>query len=141
MVIGSNDLDRLADDIDKERIILTSVYCGGCGYNLRTLPSTYRCPECGAEYSTRARKMKGIFNPNESEFPLRDVLITIGSIAATFVLGVPAIRGRSIIGLAVAAFFVAVAIISGRAAFDGFLRYQRVSGLLARIQRDEEADE
>lgn len=30
-------------------LVARDVWCSGCGYNLRTLPLTGRCPECGSE--------------------------------------------------------------------------------------------
>lgn len=32
--------------IDAEGLIQTDLFCDGCGYNLRALPSSGRCPEC-----------------------------------------------------------------------------------------------
>ena len=62
MVLSENELDRLADEMYLDRRIAHSVYCGECGYNLRTLPYAGRCPECGGEYNARPLIMKGIFN-------------------------------------------------------------------------------
>ncbi len=56
------------DNIDE------SLYCGACGYNLRTLPTVGRCPECGNGYNTENFPMRGVFLPEERLFPWGDVL-------------------------------------------------------------------
>ena len=63
MPLSSNDLERLSDDIYKNRRITGLVYCGTCGYCLKTLPYVYQCPECGGSYNARPLSMQGIFMP------------------------------------------------------------------------------
>ncbi len=60
-----------------------SVYCGTCGYNLRTLPWIGRCPECGSHYNARWKTRHGIFLPQELRFPLGDVFTTTVCAATT----------------------------------------------------------
>ena len=72
MGLSSYELDRLADDMYKDRVIRGSVYCGDCGYNLRTLPYVHRCPECGNDYNARPLKLTGIFSPHDTFFPFGD---------------------------------------------------------------------
>lgn len=81
------DLDRLSDDIFKDRRISGSVYCGKCGYNLRTLPYLYQCPECGNDYNARPLVMKGVFLPQQIPVPWIDMLAVgfFGYIAYTYV--------------------------------------------------------
>ena len=85
MVLSSDELDRIADDIYKDRIITGSVYCGNCGYNLRTLPYVYTCPECGNGYNARPLKMEGIFAPQDTYFPASDIAATLLCAAIMFV--------------------------------------------------------
>ena len=85
MVLGSDELDRLADDIDKDRTITGSIYCGNCGYNLRTLPYAYTCPECGKGYNARPLKMEGVFLPQDTYFPASDTAATLLCAAILFV--------------------------------------------------------
>ncbi len=73
MGLSNEELERNADDVYKDRRITTSVFCGTCGYNLRTLPYLYTCPECGHEYNARPMKMRGIYAPQEAEIPFGDV--------------------------------------------------------------------
>ena len=87
MVIIRNDLDRLADDQYQDRRITTSTYCGNCGYNLRTLPYIYTCPECGHEYNARPLVRRGIFDPSEAEIPWWHMAGVVFFFWGTFSLG------------------------------------------------------
>lgn len=73
MAFTKEELDRLADDDYKGRRLHRSTFCGKCGYNLRTLPYVYTCPECGNQYNARPRSMEGIFSPSDAKFPINDV--------------------------------------------------------------------
>lgn len=86
MGLGSDELERLADDIYKDRIITGWVYCGNCGYNLHSLPYAYTCPECGNEYNARPLAMKGIFAPHNTFFPTSDIAATLLCGAVTIAL-------------------------------------------------------
>jgi len=77
MVLGTDELERLADDAYRERRIAGTVYCGNCGYNLRTLFYVYRCPECGHEYNARPLVMKGIFLPQNISPPFVDMAAVV----------------------------------------------------------------
>lgn len=77
MVLGTDELERLADEAYKERRIGGTVYCGNCGYNLRTLYYVYRCPECGQEYNARPLVMKGIFLPQYTSPPWTDMAAVV----------------------------------------------------------------
>jgi hypothetical protein len=67
------ELEWLAGDQYTGRSIGGSVYCGNCGYNLRTLPHVYTCPECGQSYNARPLTMKGIFQPHDAKIPFGDL--------------------------------------------------------------------
>jgi len=69
MVFTHDELDRMADEDLKDRVIRRSMYCGACGYNLRGLPHIHVCPECGNSYNARSRRRFGIFEPQQAEFP------------------------------------------------------------------------
>ncbi len=77
MVIGSDELEKLAEDSFKDRRIGGTIYCGGCGYNLKTLPYLYQCPECGQEYNARPLVMKGIFLPQNTSPPFVDMAAVV----------------------------------------------------------------
>ncbi len=76
-MISSEELEKLADDAYTDRRIGGRLYCGNCGYCLRTLPYIYQCPECGQEYNARPLSMKGIFFPFQATLPIRDALATL----------------------------------------------------------------
>ena len=73
-MVGSDEMERFADQILADRRISHSVYCGRCGYNLRMATYAGRCPECGNEYNARPTIMKGIFWPYDVQFPMSDIL-------------------------------------------------------------------
>ena len=137
MVVGTDELERLADDMYKDRVIASSVYCGHCGYNLRTLPYVYTCPECGNQYNARPLKMSGIFNPHTAEFPLRDIVVTVVCALITVVLGDSAIRPVNY-WLGVAIFFAIFAVLSGREAYVRMRRYVNAVSIIRRIAAEEE---
>jgi len=88
------DLDKLSDDIFKDRRISGSVYCGKCGYDLRTLPYLYQCPECGNAYNARPLVMKGVFLPQQTPVPWIDMLAVpfFGYITYTYISESLAVR-------------------------------------------------
>lgn len=91
MVLSSDELDRMSEDIYKDRRVRTSTYCGKCGYNLKTLPYSYTCPECGNPYNARPLSMKGILVPDGSESAVGTAatVVLAGIVAvATIVAGV-----------------------------------------------------
>lgn len=92
MSLSSRDLDWIADEIYRGRRIAGSIYCGACGYNLKTLPYMYRCPECGTEFNARPTVMKNIFTPMEARAPILDFL---GAVA---LLGMGVMTGWHSIG-------------------------------------------
>ena len=74
MATDDEELDQIADAYHDYRIIRSSLYCGRCGYNLRSLPHIYTCPECGNRYNARPLKMEGIFLPHSAPFPLGETI-------------------------------------------------------------------
>lgn len=77
MALDQDQLERLADDAYMDRRIGGSVYCERCGYNLRTLPYLYQCPECGQEYNARPLTMKGVYLPFQATVPVLDTLSVV----------------------------------------------------------------
>jgi hypothetical protein len=55
--------------------IPNSVYCGQCGYNLKTLPGIGRCPECGNPYKVVGIHRTGIHDNAYIEFPWKAFLV------------------------------------------------------------------
>ena len=91
MSLTGHDMEQIADEMYKDRRLRASVYCGQCGYNLRTLPYVYTCPECGNQYNARPRKMTGIFEPQEVFFPFTDFgLAFLGAVSTALIIWVMA---------------------------------------------------
>ncbi len=131
------DPAQVADDIYRDRCISGDVYCGKCGYNLRTLPHAYTCPECGNAYNARPLTMKGIFSPHEMVFPSGALLTTIilGIIAGTLMPSAINGRdiGRTIVGFVVTALALAYLIHSIRR----LRRFWRLYTVARRIEAEE----
>ncbi len=139
MSLTSHDIERIADDIYKDRRINSTLYCGRCGYNLRTLPYLYTCPECGNQYNARPPLMKGIFTPHEIMFPFRDYGLTLLGALSTLLLslglGSPLDVGRLIMALILGVFTV----IFGYLSIGRSMQFIRDSRVAHRIRQEEEA--
>jgi len=92
MAFSRSEIERLADDQYQGRTIHGSVYCGNCGYNLRTLPYVYTCPECGSGYNARPLQMKGIFQPHDAKIPFGDMATVLFCGASAVLLSARAIN-------------------------------------------------
>ena len=77
MDLSTDELEQLSQDIYSERRISHSIYCGRCGYNLRTLPYVGRCTECGNEYNARPVVRKGIYISTEVTFPFVELVCSM----------------------------------------------------------------
>jgi len=137
MGLSSSDLDRLADDIYKDRRLTASTYCGHCGYNLRTLPYVYTCPECGSPYNARPLKMTGIFLPQQRIFPFDDLASALVLTAAASFLIVRAVRDPAG-GLVIpAGVMAALALAYLYRSTKCLARFFRLFGVARRIAREE----
>ncbi|MEK6676265.1 MAG: hypothetical protein AABZ47_11510 [Planctomycetota bacterium] len=85
-MLTSDELERLTDATWGDNSISMSLHCGCCGYNLRTLPYVYQCPECGREYSARPDRMHGIFFPDQAKFPFLDPFASLVSTGSALIL-------------------------------------------------------
>ena len=137
MGLSGYELDRLADDIYKDRKITGSVYCGTCGYNLHTLPYVYTCPECGNPYNARPLLMRGIFTPHEIEFPFRDIAASLACAACTIFLAAGALRPVDVIRLGLAIVCAAFTVTFVWQAYFRLERYFKSVAIARRIAADE----
>jgi len=110
MSLNSYELERIADDVYKDRRITGHVYCGECGYDLHSLPYIHVCPECGNKYNARPLSMKGIFAPHEIEFPFRDIIVTAVCGFAMVAFTVQAVASLDVTWVVLAVTFVALTI-------------------------------
>ena len=122
MALSSTDLDHIADNVYKDRIITGTLYCGNCGYNLHSLPYVHTCPECGNQYSARPLIMKGIFFPHETYFPASElaVVLLLAPIIFVFVWG-----GINPVEYDRLAFAATLAVIMTLFAVQGYRRFIR----------------
>lgn len=122
MALSSTDLDHIADDVYKDRIITGTLYCGNCGYNLHSLPYVHTCPECGNQYNARPLMMKGIFFPHETYFPASElaVVLLLAPIIFVFVWG-----GINPVEYDRLAFAATLAVIMTLFAVQGYRRFIR----------------
>ena len=109
MVLSSNELDRMADDLYLDRRIQTSIYCGRCGYNLKTLPYSYTCPECGSDYNARPMSMKGILVPDGSESPAG----TVATVVIAWMVGGVMILAGALYAMGSRGIFVVIELVLG----------------------------
>ena len=110
MPLSDKERNRFEDDILFDRRITQSLYCGNCGYNLKTLPRSYVCPECGQKYNARRQPMKGIYFPHNVEPPFAQMAgaVISATIAVYLLIGAfkPVNQGRLVVGV----IFVGIAI-------------------------------
>lgn len=140
MGLSSEDLDRIADELYLQRRIPNSVYCGNCGYNLRTLPYMYTCPECGNQYNARPLKMRGIFLPYEVEPPLGDAVATVFCGLATALLFYYAVSRGDAGLLVISMVFVAILVMRSVKFTRRLTRFLKAASLLRRIEMEEEEE-
>lgn len=137
LMFSESDLERIADDTWKDRRITSATYCGVCGYNLRTLPYVYNCPECGGEYNARPLVMKGIFLPVEGLVPASEtwaVLVWAGIGYAVYALSEKPIEQAVWMVIGVCAALCAISI---RMAYTRWRTLIRHKVIEARILREE----
>jgi hypothetical protein len=134
--LSSRELDALADDLYKDRRISGPVYCGGCGYNLKTLPYVYTCPECGQSYNARPRIMKGIFMPYTAEWPFLDLAAaTVCAFVAGYLFwnGLPAMSG---LGILLGAVMATLALAFLNRFLSRYHQFRVASKIAARIEEE-----
>ena len=137
MVIGRDELERIADEMYLQRGISDSVYCGNCGYNLRTLPYIYRCPECGNRYNARPLKRTGIFDPYEIEPPIGDIAATVFCTLLAALLVIPALKPLSQGRLLFGSLFVLLKVYFGFKAYWRLKRFLKANAIARRIRMEE----
>ena len=136
MVLGSEALERVGDEADADRRIMSSLYCGGCGYNLRSLPFVYVCPECGNRYNARPLKMEGIFLPHTGLFPTGVIVSFLFSTVVAVAMVTAAVKEQDPSWIAVGVPFAVLSILFARRAFTQLGRWLRVRAVGKRIERE-----
>jgi predicted Zn-ribbon and HTH transcriptional regulator len=140
------ELDRLIDDTRDRGVIVGPVYCGTCGYNLRTLPYVYRCPECGNEYNARPLSIRGIFLPSQCSIPVRDIAATVVCAVSAVAFGYVAVKGSNakMLSLEGAVILYGIAVLLGLfaahfgwASWRALFQYRRGRIITRRIAEEE----
>lgn len=137
-MVSGEELERLADDAYMDRRIGGYVYCERCGYNLRTLPYIYKCPECGQEYNARPLTMKGIFLPFQTTVPVLDTLSAVFWAVVAVVLLYTGIRPLNKWLTALGVGSGILAIVYSYHAWTRFRLVFRAMAIERRIRADEE---
>lgn len=112
-----------------------SLFCGKCGYNLRVLRISGRCPECGSWYCGRWPRRQGVIRPEEIAFPTGDPCTAMGLCGFTTALVLAmALRGEwSVPGVV----FLALCLVgSGLAVWYAWSGIARYFLLLRRMDKD-----
>lgn len=141
MPLSEQDRERLADDIIMDRRISQSTYCENCGYNLKTLPRSYHCPECGSEYRARMPRMKGIYLPHENSPPLGEAVAMVVFAVVSGVLLVGAWKSNSGGYRATAIVFTAITLAIGVAVIVRTTRFLRTARLARQIERQQDDED
>ena len=139
MPISERELTRLAHDQYLDRRITLSVYCGRCGYNLKTLPYAGRCTECGAEYNARPFAMKGIFNVQDASIPYSSIFLSLVCAASALALLWSTGWSPHPISLILAVCLAWFSVMSAWTSYTGITSFMRAISIWKRI-REEEGD-
>ena len=138
MTLNCQELERPEDELWAGTRIIHSLYCGECGYNLRSLPYTGRCPECGGPYNARPLKMKGIFLPQNMELPVLDILMLAVGLAFSISFIRDAINpyksGQMFMGIVVLVLSLAFA----HRGWSKFARFLKLRSILKQIEAAED---
>ena len=141
MPLSERDREELADDIIKDRRIAISTYCGNCGYNLKTLPRSYHCPECGSEYRARTPQMKGIYLAHENSPPLGEAVAAVLFAVVSGVLVVGAWNSKSGGYWVAAMIFAAITLAFVVAFVVRMIRFLHTVRLARQIERQQEDED
>jgi hypothetical protein len=133
------ELDPQTRAAETGRAIGHSLFCGRCGYDLRSLPYLGRCPECGQKYDANATKMEGIFRDEEVELPIGDGLgFLLFAVFTVCLIGSslkPFASGRLFMGLITGVLMLVFAV-RGYARLETFLSFHRVAKRIRRQKDD-----
>ncbi len=138
MTLNSQELERLEDELWAGERIFHSLYCGECGYNLRTLPYTGLCPECGGRYNARPLKMDGIFLPQNMELPVLDVLMLAVGLVFSILFSRDSINpyksGQMFMGIVV----LVLSLVFAHRGWSKFARFLKLRSILKQIEAAED---
>lgn len=149
MAFSQDELDRMVDETRNRGVITGDVHCGNCGYNLKTLPYVYRCPECGNDYCARRLFPRGIFYPSRSSFPYGELIAFAITVLIAVFLGYAALRGflglrllnrGSLCVLGLAGLFGWTSVRIGRDCIRALAQMRKTNDIRRRITEQKESD-
>ena len=136
-MLNPDELDRMAmEDAPSAGRLMTSVHCAECGYNLRSLPSIYTCPECGNPYNASPLRSKGIYQHTAEEFPAAHYASTIFCALVATILLWAGISQQVPLTILLGAVFVLLFVVFMYKAIVGTGNYYRAREISARIEKD-----
>lgn len=131
------ELGQRATDQYRDRLISGSIFCGKCGYCLRTLPYVYTCPECGNEYNARPLSQDGVFKPYEALFPFGDLLALIVCLPVAAVLLGWGIRAWLLVVVVFGVLYTGLAILFAVRFWQRIGMFIRAKSIARRIRMEE----
>ncbi len=137
MPLDIGELDRLADDTYKNRVITGFIYCGHCGYNLHSLPYVYTCPECGQQYNARPLVMKGIFSPHNAQLPVSEIAGMLLCLTVAVGLIWSGVKGSGTVRIIAGAAIGILGITLGSKAYQRTMQYFKTMGIARRIEAED----
>lgn len=141
MPLTPDELEHMADEGEGRAgvRIKHTVHCGVCGYNLKSLPVTYTCPECGNSYSARPLKMFGVFQPGNETFPGgRIATVVLCGIIGAVLFGA-GIKGKHALHLGFGGLFLvitAVLVVITIGEIQSFLRAKSIRNRIEEEKRE-----
>ena len=142
MAIEREQLQHMLDQEEgADHVIRAGVYCGRCGYQLRMLPYSGRCPECGNWYNARGHKLEGILTPQAAPFPASDLVAGLLSALILVWLVGGLTRRLDLFGLLFAGLFGYMAVIFLRQSWRGLREFIRAQRLADRAFEQDDDDD
>lgn len=140
MALSEKDLDMMAAEDSKGRRITNTLYCSECGYNLKTLPYKYQCPECGNAYDVHPSRMTGIYRYEHGHLPVFDMLAILFFLIACLCTMPFAFDTFHPIVLLLTVFFDVMMILYGFRAYHKFILFLRSRAIARHIASEEKYD-
>ncbi len=136
MPLDSGELDRLADDTYKNRVITGFIYCGHCGYNLHSLPYVYTCPECGRQYNARPLIMKGIFSPHNAQLPVSEIAGMLLCLSVAVALIWSGVKDTGTVRIIAGTAIAILGITLGTKAYQRMMQYFKTMAIARQIEAE-----
>lgn len=141
MVLNEKNLELLAAEDLLGRRITNTLYCSECGYNLKTLPYKYQCPECGNSYDVHPKRMTGIYLYQMDRFPVFDVFSAVFLSVACLIYMPHAFNPINITFLMITLVLDVTAILFAIRSYHRIKRFMRSRSIARDINKQEDDSE